>query len=76
MRKQKHKTFCQDIKYSTEQEAQNSKMLHLSDRDVSVATINMVQCLVAKVNVYSGHFQQRYGRYIKRQAECLKYKNI
>ena len=54
--KQKN-TFCQDIKYSTEQEAQNSKMLSLSDRDVNVAIINMIQCLVAKVNIYGGHFQ-------------------
>lgn len=51
------KTFCQDIKYSTEQEAQNSKMLSLSDRDVDVATVNMIQCLAAKVNIYGGHFQ-------------------
>ena len=32
-------------------------MLSLSDRDVNVATVNMIQCLAAKVNIYGGHFQ-------------------
>lgn len=46
-----NKEHCQGIKYATEQEAQTSKMLKLSDKDFNVTMIHIIQCLIEKVNV-------------------------